>query len=134
MQGELDRLLTVTDSIMQYEKVVALAEREAKFSEFDLLEIFHNIREEYLPSLARGKQMIALSDGVWRVKLEKDLIIQLVHNIYSNFIKYAGEASTLTVRVSLRTNKLILLFDDDGEGVDRASVPYLTEKFYQANF
>jgi signal transduction histidine kinase len=133
VQGELDRLLSVTDSIMQYEKVVALAEREAKFSEFDLLQVLRDIREEYLPSLARGRQMIALSDGICRVRLEKDLMVQLAHNVYSNFIKYAGDATTLTVRATPRVNKLTLSFSDDGAGVDRASVPYLTEKFYQAD-
>jgi signal transduction histidine kinase len=118
---------------MQYEKVVALAEREAKFSEFDLLQILRDIREEYLPSLARRCQMIALSDGICQVRLEKDLVIQLIHNVYSNFIKYAGDTTTLTVRATPRTNKLTLTFNDDGIGVDRASIPYLTEKFYQAD-
>jgi signal transduction histidine kinase len=125
--------LSVTDSIMQYEKIAALAQREAKFSEFDLLSILRDLREEYLPSLARGQQMIALEEGSCMIRLEKDLIIQLIHNVYSNFIKYSGERTTLTIRTTIKGRRLSISFDDDGAGVDRASVPYLTEKFYQAD-
>ena len=99
VQGELDRLLAVTDSIMQYEKIVALTEREAEYSEFDLREVFDDLREEYTPLLARSAQVITLADAGCKVRLERDLIVQLVHNVYSNFIKYAGEHTTLSVRL-----------------------------------
>ncbi len=131
VQGELDRLLSVTDSIMQYEKIVALSEREAQYSEFDLREIFDDLREEYTPLLARSAQVITLADAVCKVRLERDLIVQLVHNVYSNFIKYAGDHTTLSVRLSKQKGRVTLQCEDDGRGVEASRVPFLTEKFYQ---
>ncbi len=116
---------------MQYEKVVALKERNANKSEWNLTEILSNLRDEYLPTLARNSQMIRFEERVFLVHLERDLMIQLIHNIFSNFTKYAGTSTTLSIRMSQRSRRITLHFDDDGRGVSRENVPYLREKFYQ---
>jgi len=131
IHSELDRLLVITDSIMQYEKVEALKERNAAREHFDLTGVFAALRDEYLPILARNSQIIAFEDAPFPVFLERDLMIQLTHNIFSNFTKYAGPNTQLSVQYTTRGRKLTLQFDDDGKGVAKENVKYLREKFYQ---
>lgn len=59
--------------------------------------------------------------------------MQLLHNIVSNFIKYAGKKTTLTVSFFHDADWTHLLFSDDGEGVDVEELPFLKEKFYQVD-
>jgi signal transduction histidine kinase len=131
IRSELDRLLSTTDSIMQYEKVVALKEKHAQTTEFDITPILTNLRDEYLPTLARNSQMIRFEEKPFFVRLEKDLMIQMIHNVFSNFTKYAGQGATLTTRMARRSRRITFNFDDDGRGVAKENVPYLREKFYQ---
>lgn len=131
IHSELDRLLVITDSIMQYEKVEALKERNVAREYFDLTQVLMLLRDEYLPILARNSQIIAFEDAPFPVFLERDLIIQLIHNVFSNFTKYAGPNTQLSVQYSARGRKLTLQFDDDGKGVAKENVKYLREKFYQ---
>lgn len=131
IHSELDRLLVITDSIMQYEKVEALKERNVAREHFDLTHVLTILRDEYLPILARNSQIIAFEDIPFPVFLERDLIIQLIHNVFSNFTKYAGPNAQLSIQYSVRGRKLTLQFDDDGKGVAKENVKYLREKFYQ---
>lgn len=133
VHSELDRLLVITDSIMQYEKIEAYKERNAAKEEFDLTEILALLREEYLPILARNSQIISFDEAPFPVFLERELMMQLVHNIYSNFTKYAGPNTLLSIQHYVRARKLTLLFEDDGRGVAKEHVKYLREKFYQAD-
>lgn len=131
IHSELDRLLVITDSIMQYEKIEALKERNVAKETFDLTQVLTLLRDEYLPILARNAQTIAFEEKPFHVFLERDLIIQLVHNVFSNFTKYAGPNAQLSVQGNIRGRKLTLLFEDDGKGVAKENVKYLREKFYQ---
>lgn len=63
--------------------------------------------------------------------LERDLIIRLVHNVFSNFTKYAGSGTSLSVQFTKKGRKITFVFEDDGKGVAKANVKYLREKFYQ---
>lgn len=58
VHAELDRLLVITDSIMQYEKIEALKERNGAKEVFDFTEVLEMLRDEYLPILARNGQTI----------------------------------------------------------------------------
>ena len=131
VHSELDRLLVITESIMQYEKIEALKERNASKEVFNLSQILTMLRDEYLPTLAKNNQTISLEEEAFQVFLERDLIVQLVHNVFSNFTKYAGANSSLSVQFSRKGRKIIFLFEDDGKGVAKQNVRYLREKFYQ---
>jgi signal transduction histidine kinase len=116
---------------MQYEKIEALKERNAARSSFDLPRVFSMLRDEYLPNLARNSQTNSFDETPFEAFLEKDLIIQLVHNVFSNFTKYAGPGTHLSVQWAIHNRKLTFQFDDDGRGVAKENVKFLREKFYQ---
>jgi two-component system, OmpR family, sensor histidine kinase BaeS len=131
VQAELNRLLATTESIMEYEKVNAIQDKILNRSYFDLSWLLENLREEYTPILATHSQMISFEDKEYIVFLEKNLIIQLLHNVISNFSKYSGKGTTLAIRMTRRGRRLQLIFEDNGRGVDKENVKFLTEKFYQ---
>lgn len=90
------------------------------------------LEKEYAPSLAKTKQSISFDhEKPFFVNLERNLIMRLVHNVISNFLKYAGEGTTLQMKWFRRSGKVYIIFQDNGHGVKKANIPYLHEKFYQ---
>lgn len=59
--------------------------------------------------------------------------MQIFHNVITNFLRYAGEKSTLTIQYHSVQGGDMLTFTDDGVGVCDSEIPYLKEKFYQVD-
>ncbi len=96
--------------------------------------IFRTIREEYAPQLQKNKQEIVLPSvkELW-ISFDKDRATQLVHNIFSNFVKYAGPNTKLTITHQHRKAFTEMVFSDNGMGVLSSELPFLKEKFYRAD-
>lgn len=132
LHREIDRLIEITSSIMEYEKLAGQDRSTLSLDRIDLTEMLEIVREEYSPTLRSHKQKIAFSDGKrFFVRMEHDKCMQLLHNIVSNFTKYAGENTTLTVRTFHKNEESHLIFSDDGRGIPKEEIPFVREKFYQ---
>lgn len=91
LHKEINRLIEITGSIMEYEKLEQTDRETLNIASIDFLKTIEHLQEEYAPLLAKQKQQIVLSGHKSPVMLEFDesKLIQLLHNIFSNFIKYA---------------------------------------------
>ncbi len=69
--------------------------------------------------------------GTFEIRFDEDRWVSILHNVYSNFAKYAGENTTLIVSFERGEHEDRVIFADDGAGVDSDEVAYLREKFYQ---
>ena len=66
-------------------------------------------------------------------RIDESMFTQIIHNIFSNFIKYSGTESTLTCRYEKTDMHVILSFVDDGVGIPQKDLPYVKEKFYRVD-
>lgn len=57
-------------------------------------------------------------------------LTQVLDNLFSNAIKYAGGAK-ITVGVKHENNSLLVTFSDQGPGIPKAYLPYVFERFYR---
>jgi K+-sensing histidine kinase KdpD len=62
-----------------------------------------------------------------KLKLDKNLFKQLIHNIIWNFLKYAWNDTILTINIT----KNYIDFVDNWKWITKSEIPYITEKFYQ---
>ena len=125
--SEMTRLTELVNKIMEYEKFEN-TELELNKSVENPYKLIESIAETQRIYLQDTKQEIIL-EGSRNIELslDKDLFTQLVYNLITNFIKYAGKKATLSIKI---TSKKIT-FSDDGEWIAKKEVPYLFEKFYQ---
>jgi signal transduction histidine kinase len=80
--------------------------------------------------LKENKQRIKVTwDTNVTEPVDKDLFIQLVHNIIWNFLKYSWKKTLLRINIT----KTYIDFYDDWVWIKSSEIPYLTEKFYQWN-
>jgi K+-sensing histidine kinase KdpD len=86
------------------------------------------IVETHKKRLKENKQRIKVNwDINHTLEVDKDLFMQLIHNLIWNFLKYAGKKTMLRINIT----KSYIEFADDWNGIKSSEVPFLTEKFYQ---
>jgi two-component system, OmpR family, phosphate regulon sensor histidine kinase PhoR len=94
------------------------------------LPVLDEVRDRLLDSAERAGMAIrieAAPDVV--LPLRRRMLQVIVENLAVNAIRYAGEASTLTL--AARPNVLEVV--DDGRGVDEDELPRLFERFYRSD-
>jgi signal transduction histidine kinase len=65
--------------------------------------------------------------------MDKWMYIQILHNILSNFIKYAWERSKLSISYTKTQNEYVIVFSDNGVGIPEEELEYVKEKFYRVD-
>ena len=75
-----------------------------------------------------------------RLQGDRDQLVQVVHNLVENAIKYGGAGGTVRLALARRASwpgffgeVLTLSVSDEGEGIDPIHLPRLTERFYRVD-
>lgn len=130
---EIARLIRITDSVMKMERLEGKGSAEIDPEKIDLVDVLQNVRDEYSPMFSETRQIVAFADEKrFFITFDRDGLLQIVHNVFSNFRKYAGKGTHLSIRFFHSKNDTVIIFADDGPGVPDTEVPFLREKFYQA--
>jgi len=126
--AEMHRLVKMVNSIMEFENFDGKT-LNLNFEEKDVVFITQGIVHQFRQKLKETHQKVVT---VWKsmiIKTDTNYYTQIVQNILSNFIKYAGKNTKLTITFS--GNEIV--FSDNGVGVTKQELPYIKEKFYQGN-
>jgi signal transduction histidine kinase len=90
LQSELERLAHITGRIMDYESLTHDVFDAVNVDRFSLKKVSLDIINEYKPQLMRTNQVIDIDfPDDTMTSMDKGMYIQVLHNIISNFIKYA---------------------------------------------
>ncbi len=134
LQSELERLTHITGRIMDYESLTHDVFEQVKVERFSLRKITEDIILEYAPQLSKNHQKTTIhfpTDTM--TSMDKGMYIQILHNIISNFIKYAWEDTTLTFAYEKKEKEYTITFSDDGVGIPDDELVFVKEKFYRVN-
>lgn len=126
---EMRRLTSLVNKIMDFEKNQRSKLKLEKSNE-NISDLVKILVETHKKRLKENKQRIKVTwDENLVINIDKNLFIQLVHNLIWNFLKYAWKNSILKVIIT----KNYIDFIDDWIWIKASEVPFLTEKFYQWN-
>lgn len=124
---EMKRLISLVNKIMEYEKLDR-KKLDLSLSDFLVYELITWLVETHKKRLRENKQRIKVNWELWNLlTADKDLFIQMVHNLIWNFLKYAWKNTILRINIT----KKYIEFNDDWIWVKTSEIPFLTEKFYQ---
>jgi two-component system phosphate regulon sensor histidine kinase PhoR len=62
---------------------------------------------------------------------DKDMLEQVVLNLFTNAVKYSAENSAIEIRLKERDNDVLVEVEDSGYGISEKSLPKIFEKFYR---
>ena len=132
LQSEINRLVDITTRIMEYESFLSTVDPHPEKSAIPLATVTEGIILQYEAQMRKTHQKIEHHfSKKSKIIMNSDQYLQILHNIFSNFIKYAGENSTLHCRIRSEKQKVILIFEDDGVGMSSDSMALAKEKFYR---
>ena len=104
---------------------------------FNIVELIQNSFD--LLEMKAAKKNITLTfdvefkEPVW-VYADKERIQQVVTNLVVNSIKYGKKGGSTEISIeNLIKNKVIVRVTDNGEGIEKANIPRLFERFYRVD-
>ncbi len=134
LQNELTRLTSITEKIMEYEHLTHKYTDDIHIERFAVKKQIETLIHEYTPQLEKTEQHIIIEwDSDIFVRMDKNMFIQILHNIFSNFIKYSGRSTSLTCKYIRTKDKIQLVFCDNGVGIPESDISLVREKFYRVD-
>ena len=99
---------------MDYESLTHDVFDGVQVERFSIKRVTEDIVSEYRPQLLRLGQEIEFhfpTDTM--TSMDKNMYIQILHNIISNFIKYSGEKTVLSISYKKDVKEYIFEFSDN---------------------
>lgn len=132
----VERLIYIVKDLDMITKL-EVGDLSLKIEEFDIIEMIQSVFD-LLEMKAARKKITLMFDMDYKhpiiVKADKERIQQVLSNLVVNSIKYGKTKGTTEVSVeNLIKNKVIVRVTDNGEGISKANLPRLFERFFRVD-
>jgi len=132
----LDRLIYIVRDLDMITKL-EVGDLELNIETFDIVELVESVFD-LLEMKAAKKKISLIFDMEYNhpimVFADKERIQQVLTNLIVNSVKYGEENGTTEISIeNLIKNKVIVRVTDNGEGILKANLPRLFERFYRVD-
>lgn len=132
----LERLIYIVKDLDMITKL-EVGDLRLNIEIFDIVELVENVFD-LLEMKAAKKKISLIFDIDYNepilVSADKERIQQVLTNLIVNSIKYGKEKGTTEVSIeNLIKNKVIVRVTDNGEGISKANIPRLFERFFRVD-
>ena len=135
MNSEANRMVRLIDDLLSLSRI-ELDKFIRPVTPLNLVPVIEDVRSSLTMRLKSEQRKLAiqvppaLPDAI----ADRDQIIQVLHNLLSNAMKYGRVGSTITVSVErVGDSQLEVAVRDEGEGIPPEHLPRLTERFYRVD-
>ncbi len=134
MDKQAKRMKRLVDDLMSLSKIELEAHMLPQ-SVVDMIDVFSETAAALGPLAEKSNTQIVdnLPDQEVLVRGDRDQMLQVAVNLIDNAIKYGGKNGVVTISAEILPDKTGVSVTDTGQGIDRANVARLTERFYRVN-
>ncbi|MEM9923887.1 MAG: response regulator [Cyanobacteria bacterium P01_D01_bin.50] len=126
------RLLRLVNQLLDLQRLDA-GRMQPSFCKCDLVEFVNQIVESFRPYCEKkGLHLLTQLDDCPPVYLDMEKFDKVVYNLLSNAMKFTKTNGRITIRVLYAGTDCILQVEDTGIGIAKEQIPYLFERFRQA--
>ncbi|MEH2254826.1 response regulator [Nostoc sp.] len=126
------RLLRLVNQLLDLQRLNA-GRMQPNFHPCDLVEFVSQIVESFRPYCEKKRlHLVTQLDECSIVYLDMEKFDKVVYNLLSNAMKFTPEGGTIGVRLKSERDRCILQVQDTGIGIVKEQIPYLFERFRQA--
>jgi signal transduction histidine kinase len=130
--GRIEEVLDRFRAILRIAELEA-RQRRAGFKHIDLAEVIAPVTDLYAPlAEAAGVRLLAIAERGATVEGDPKLLFEAVSNLIDNAIKFAGQGSTVQVRVGKDPARPQLIVQDNGPGIPTNERAAVVQRFYRA--
>ncbi|WP_312222480.1 sensor histidine kinase [Rhizobium rhizoryzae] len=124
----------VLAQLLTMSRLDATASSIAKLEQVDLVHLARDVTGEYVPAAAEaGIDLGFEGEGEAFIRAEPLLIAELLKNLISNALLYAGQGAEVTTRV-IRTERFVRLeVEDNGPGIPQDKIETVMRRFDRAD-
>jgi len=135
-QKGVERLTYIVNDMDMITKL-EIGDMHLEKTEFDIVDLIRQVYDQFEMKAAK-KSISLVFDMVYTepilVYADQERIQQIVANLLVNSIKYGKKNGTTEIAIEdLINNKVILRVTDNGEGIDKAYIPRLFERFFRVD-
>jgi len=136
IQRNVDRLLNLVNQILDLQKLDA-GQLQLKLIQGEVTQYLHYIRESFQDlAAAKNIQLHLLADDEILMDFDREKLLRIVYNLLSNAIKFTPEEGNVYIQLNQLhlENKphLCLKVKDTGVGISPEQLPFVFDRFYQA--
>jgi len=126
------RLLRLVNQLLDLQRLDA-GRMQPSFRPCNLVDFLQHIIESFRPYCERkGIYLTTQFVECPTVYLDPEKFDKVVYNLLSNAVKFTPEGGTISVRLKAETEHCSLEVEDTGIGIIPGQIPYLFERFRQA--
>jgi GAF domain-containing protein/class 3 adenylate cyclase len=126
------RLLRLVNQLLDLQRLDA-GRMQPNFRPCDLVEFVTQIVDSFRPYCEKkGLQVNTDLVNCPTVYLDIEKFDKVLYNLLSNAMKFTPEGGTITIKVAAIGNHCLLQVQDSGIGILPQQIPYLFERFHQA--
>ncbi|MEH2325824.1 MAG: response regulator [Nostoc sp.] len=126
------RLLRLVNQLLDLQRLNA-GRMQPSFHPCDLADFVSQIVESFRPYCEKKRlHLVTQLDECSPVYLDTEKFDKVVYNLLSNAMKFTPEGGTIGVRLKSERDRCILQVQDTGIGIVKEQIPYLFERFRQA--
>ncbi len=127
IETETHKLVQTMENILKFTKDYHL-----NLEEINLLDLLNFVAETLKPkAVDKGINLRVSLDKNISVKIDRDLMEQVFINLVSNAIEsYDGEKGDVLIYSSFYLNKILIIIEDNGEGIKQEIIKKVYEPFF----
>lgn len=130
---ESNRLSELINKFLDISKIEA-GKSQVKKRPVQLREVLDKVLDVNLHQAERKNIAVSVrvSNQLPPVMADRDMIEQVILNLFSNAIKYSPENSAIEIRIREVNGEVVTEIEDNGYGISEQSLPRIFDKFYRA--
>lgn len=98
---------------------------------FDAGELVYDVLNQLKDEIKDKPIHVVVKDNLPLFKLDYGLVSQVLHNLVHNAFTYLPKYAVVTLRVTCREDKLVMVVEDTGNGFPEDEINNVFEKFYR---
>lgn len=135
MEAEAKRMMRLVDDLLSLSKVQA-AERQQPEDQLDVVPLLESVVNTLGPVIEKEDKTVTVASNQLRTHVIGDAeeLRQVFQNLIENAVKYSPRGTEVKVYTCAKKSEpgsLCVCVSDQGEGIDPADIPRLTERFYR---
>jgi len=131
IEEESDRLNLLIENLLDATRLQA-GGVSLKKSEVDIPAVAKRLATRFQTQTDKHKLTVDFPDNFPSVFADESRIEQIISNLISNSIKYAGKGE-ICISGETRKKNVVVSVSDEGEGIAPQDMPYIFDRFYRSS-